>query len=81
MKIKVWEEEKKIVEEQPLRLRLVPYLSGGKGVTLIAVDKKGRQIDQGYLLHISENGQLKLHGAISKKLGLCLTDSGYLETK
>jgi hypothetical protein len=76
MKIEIWNEEQK-KEKQPLRLRLVPFENTGGGVMLQVVDKEGQKCDRGCLLHISETGQLVLHGSIKDNFGLKL-DHGTL---
>jgi maltose-binding protein MalE len=76
MKLQVFGQEKK---DEIIRLKLMDRGTSGD-VTLVAVDKNGEIVDQGYILSIQTDGTIYLHCDVSPDLGFKLTDRGEVET-
>ncbi len=70
MKLKIYQEtEKREKVEEPVRLRLIK--SHGQ-IQVVAVDREGKPVPQGYLLSFASDGKLRRHSLVSTELGFDL---------
>lgn len=67
LKLKIFNSEK--VVDQPLTLALEAV---GDTIELCAVNSCGHRVNQGSILKVQPDGQIKLCGRVSKELGLQL---------
>ncbi len=75
MKVEVWKEDPKEVE-QPLRLKLI---TGCGEIILVVVNEAGGVATQGNLLSIDNDGRVTRSSNINPGFGLRLDDFGRLE--
>ena len=77
MKLKIFNETKKIVEkEEELTLRLESVWGE---VRLVAVNEDGSDRDAGIILSVCNNGDVKLYGSVNRNMGLNVTRTGYVK--
>lgn len=73
MKLEIFEKSTSPPPEEPVRLALESTFGC---VYLVAVDRSGSRLSDGYILRITSNGTIMRHLAVNKSLGFQLDGVG-----
>ena len=76
MKLEIYEPEKIVKEEEPVRLALKRY---GKSIFVTVVDENGNRVLRGDLLQFGPSGRVYLHGDVNESLGFQLNQYGEIK--
>ena len=76
MKLKIYEPEKIVKEEELVRLAFKRY---GKSISVTVVDKNGNKVPRGDLLQFGPSGRVYLHSNVNEALGFKLNQYGEIK--